>query len=214
MLSRIVLLALGAVVVAAPKAYAQETSPVRWHIMGGVLEPVGNTADLLQTGWDFGFGVTFRNPGQPFGIRLDFNYGSNNATRALLQQGSESTGLNITGGWVDSWNATVNLEAQHFFSNAVYGYLIGGIGAYYTSIQLTEYGYGYVCNPWWYYCYVGSGETVVASNSSTRFGWNAGAGIGFRLASGPTLFVEARFTQVQTSGQSLETIPILIGMRF
>ncbi|HYC09242.1 MAG TPA: hypothetical protein VEC10_06350, partial [Steroidobacteraceae bacterium] len=62
MLSRIVLLALGAVVGAAPKAYAQETSPVRWHIMGGVLEPVGNTADLLQTGWDFGFGVTFRNP--------------------------------------------------------------------------------------------------------------------------------------------------------
>ena len=32
------------------------------------------------------------------------------------------------------------------------GYVVGGVGAYYTQISLTEYGYGYVCNPWWGYC--------------------------------------------------------------
>ena len=214
MWSRISLLALGVMLLAAPRVHAQETSPVRWHIEGGIMQPVGNTNDLLQTGWDFGFGVTFRTPGQPLGIRLDFNYATNNASRTLLNEGSESTGLNITGGWVDQWSGTVNLEAQHLFTNVMYGYLIAGVGAYYTSVQLTEYGYGYVCNPWWGYCYIASGNSVVASNSSTRFGWNAGAGLSFRLQGGSTLFVEARYTQVETSGQSIEEIPITVGIRF
>ena len=214
MFRRVVLFAFAMVIVAVPRVHAQETSPVRWHIMGGVNEPVSNTSDLLHTGWNVGFGVTFRQPGEPFGIRLDFNYASNDASNALINQGGAATGLQINGGWADTWSGSVNLEAQHLFSNAVYGYLIGGIGFSYTSIQLTEYGYGYVCNPWWGYCYAGSGNSVVAANDSTRFTWNAGGGLAFRLRAGPTLFVEARYTQVQTSPQSMEFVPILVGLRF
>lgn len=211
---RIMFVVLSTLFAAAPRVYAQESSPVRWHVMGGVSQPVGGTNDLLLTGWNVGFGVTVRQPGEALGLRLDFDYGSNNATRNLINQGGASTGLQITGGWADSWSGTANLEAQHLFSNAMYGYLIGGIGFYYNSVQLTEYGYGYVCNPWWGYCYIGSGNVVVATNSSTRFGWNAGGGLAFRLRSGPTLLVEARYTQVQTSPQILKMIPILVGVRF
>ena len=186
---------------------------MRWYLFGGANPPLGNTSDILQSGWDFGFALAWREPGHPLGVRLDLNYASNNATRALLSEGSAATGLNITGGWADIWSASLNLEAQHLFSPTTYGYLIGGIGAYYTQVQLTEYGYGYVCNPWWGYCYYGTGNSVVASNSTTRFGWNGGVGMAFRLQ-GPTLFIEARYTRIETSPQPLEFIPVTIGLRF
>ena len=57
------------------------------------------------------------------------------------------------------------------------------------------------------------GNAVVASNSTTRFGWNGGVGMAFRLQ-GPTLFIEARYTRIETSPQPLEFIPITIGWRF
>jgi len=198
---------------AAPAAFAQEYSPVRWYIFGGANAPLSNTSDILQTGYDLGFAVTWREPGHPIGVRFDLNYASNNVTRALLNQGSVATGLNITGGWADIWSGSVNLEAQHLFSSTTYGYLIGGVGAYYTQMQLTQYGYGYVCDPWWGYCYYGTGNAVVASNSATKFGWNGGVGMAFRLQ-GPTLFIEARYTRIETSPQPLEFVPITIGLRF
>ena len=142
MLPRLALCAFTALLAAAPGAFAQEYSPVRWYLFGGANPPLGNTSDILQSGWDFGFALAWREPGHPLGVRLDLNYASNNATRALLSEGSAATGLNITGGWADIWSASLNLEAQHLFSPTTYGYLIGGIGAYYTQVQLTEYGYG------------------------------------------------------------------------
>ena len=213
MSSRLALCACAALLAAAPDAFAQEYSPVRWYMMGGANPPVGQTNEFLQAGWDFGFAVAWREPGHPLGLRLDLNYASNNATKALQNAGSVATGLNITGGWADIWSASLNVEAQHLFSPTTYGYLIGGVGAYYTELQLTEYGYGYVCNPWWGYCYSGTGNVVVASNSTTRFGWNGGVGMAFRLQ-GPTLFIEARYTRIETSPQPLEFIPVTIGLRF
>jgi len=150
---RLALCIFAVLLAAAPRAFAQEYSPLRWYLMGGANATVGSTSDLLQTGYNLGVAVVWREPGRPVGIRLDLNYASNNATRALQSLGSAATGLNITGGWSDIWSASVNLEAQHLFSSTTYGYLIGGIGLYYTEVQLTEYGYGYVCNPWWGYCY-------------------------------------------------------------
>ena len=213
MLQRLALCAFVLLLAAAPRAFAQEYSPLRWYMFGGVNAPLSNTGDILQTGYDLGFAVAWREPGHPVGVRLDINYASNNATRALLSEGAAATGLNITGGWANIWSASVNLEAQHLLSSTTYAYLIGGVGAYYTEVQLTEYGYGYVCNPWWGYCYYGNGNAVVASNSTTRFGWNGGVGMAFRLQ-GSTLFIEARYTRIETSPQPLEFVPITIGLRF
>lgn len=210
---RLALCAFAVLLAVAPRAFAQEYSPLRWYMFGGANAPLSNTSDILQTGYDLGFAVTWREPGHPLGVRLDVNYASNNATRALLNEGSAATGLNISGGWADIWSASVNLEAQHLITPTTYGYLIAGIGAYYTQVQLTEYAYGYVCNPWWGYCYNGTGNAVVASNSTTRFGWNGGVGMAFRLR-GPTLFIEARYTRIGTSPQPLEFIPVTIGLRF
>jgi len=215
-------LALGTLVAAAtPAAYAQYygsnstyENPVQWYVDGGLNVPAGSASNLLSTGWNFGFGVIFRQPSAPFGLRLDFNYSNNNASAHGLYQAANATGMQINGGWADVWSLTGGGEYRVNFNPTTYGYLLAGIGAYYTQVQLTEVGYGYVCNPWWGYCYVGTGNAVVASNASTRFGWNAGAGVGFKLPSGVTLFVEARYTWIDTSNQRIEYIPVLFGVRF
>jgi opacity protein-like surface antigen len=195
-------------------AYAQDDSPVQWQVWGGANVPTGKSSSLLQTGWNFGTGVTFRQPDSPFGLRVDFSYAANNATSHGLYEASSASGLSINGGWADVWSLTANGEYRVSFSDSVRGYVIAGIGAYYTQVQLTEVGYGYVCNPWWGYCYVGTGNTVVASNSSTHFGWNAGLGVDFKLQSGKSLFVEARYTWIDTPHPTIEYIPIVFGVRF
>jgi len=205
--------ALGAVLVGMSTAYAQENSPVRWYMMGGFNTPVGGTADVLSTGWNFGGGLTWRQPGRPFGVRLEFDYSDNGASGKFINSHSSNV-LRIDGGWADVWSITVDPEFQHLFTDTMYGYVVGGIGAYYVSAALTQYGYGYICDPWWGYCYIGTGQAIVASNSSTNFGWNAGAGVSFRLQGGTSLFIEARYNYIDTSPQKFEYIPVVIGLKF
>jgi hypothetical protein len=194
-------------------SYGSTDYPVHWYVMGGLSQPIGsNTNDILQTGWDFGFGVAFRQSGSPFALRVELNYASNNASRALLSEGAQQTGLQVTGGWADLWSLTVNGEARMPLGHGAYGYVVAGGGGYYTQLNITGYGNGYFCYPWWGYCYYGSGP-VVASNNTTKFGWNAGLGVSFPLRNGSNMFVEARYNAIQLP-QTLEYVPITVGWRF
>jgi hypothetical protein len=56
--------------VTAPAAYAQygtasSDRPVQWYVDGGLNVPASDTSKLLNTGWTFGFGVAFTQPGAP-----------------------------------------------------------------------------------------------------------------------------------------------------
>jgi opacity protein-like surface antigen len=214
------LLALGACLSAAPAAQAQfygwgnpDTNPVHWYVMGGVTEPVGNTGNLVQTGWNLGFGMAFTQANTPFSLRLEFQYSDMNATRQSLAQTSQGSGLQVSGGWSEVWTGTLNGEYRVPLSPGVWGYVVAGGGLYYNSVSLTENGFGYVCNPWWGYCYTAVGSYVVDSHSTTKLGWNAGAGVAFRLQGGTQLFVEARFNQMQL-GQAFNYVPITVGLRW
>jgi len=216
MLLRLMLYALVLLVAASAPAYAQSSSdkPVQWHLQGGVNSPTGSASDLLNTGWAFGIGAIYRPPQSPFGVRFDVNYWNNNVSAGGTYQAAGATRLDITGGRVDGWSAVLDGEFHHSFTDTVYGYGLAGIGAYYVNAELTETGVGYVCNPWWYYCYYGTGDVIVASHSSTKFGWNVGLGVGFVLSGGSSLYLEARYTEIDTANESLKYIPIVIGVRF
>lgn len=216
---RLTRFALGAVLVTAcGAACAQQTSDedsiMRWHIMGGANLPAGSSADLLSSGWNFGFGLEVREPDSLFGVRLDFDYSSNNTRNSWLYQRSTtgSGALNINEGWTSIYSASLDLEVRQ--PGAVYGYLLGGVGVYNVGVRLAEYADGYVCNPWWSYCYSGNGHAAFAYDSTTRLGWNAGAGMGFRLQNGSVLFVEARYTWVNTSNQPIQYVPVVLGWRY
>jgi opacity protein-like surface antigen len=47
----------------------------------------------------------------------------------------------------------------------------------------------------------------------TKFGWNAGGGIAFRLRE-TTLFVEARYHRVSTTGRAFTFVPVSVGLLF
>ena len=190
-----------------------DSRPVQLYVLGGFNEPVGQTSDILQGGWDVGFGVAFRQPGSPLALRLEMNYAQNNATNQLINQGTAQSGLQINSGWADLFSVTANAELRFPFTQGSYGYIIGGIGGYYTQISLTTQGYGYVCDPWFGYCYLASGDVIVSQNDVTKFGWNAGAGMSFALRSGMTLFFEARYNEIQTT-QKFEYVPITVGLKF
>ncbi len=208
-------------VLVSPAAFAQyyaggydpDGQPVRWHVMGGVSVPVGSTSDILQTGGHVGVGVSFRQPRSPLALRIDLDYARNNATRQLQNEGSIDSGLQIDGGWADIVSLTANAELRVPLGPAMYGYVIGGVGGYYTRISLTEYGYGYVCSPWWNYCYIAGGDYIVDQHDTTKFGWNAGLGVAFRLGNGMQLFVEGRYNAIQFQ-QNLSYVPITVGLRF
>jgi opacity protein-like surface antigen len=194
--------AMGAVLVTASAAAAAQQSPdqdpvMRWHVTAGANLPAGSSADLLSDGWNFGLGLQLHQPDSPFGLRLDFNYSSNNASNS---------------GWMSIYSASLDVEVRQ--PGAVYGYLLGGVGIYNVGVRLSEYAGGYVCNAWWSYCYSGNGHAAFAYDSTTRFGWNAGAGMGFRLQNGSVVFVEARYTWVNTSIQPVQYIPVLVGWRY
>jgi opacity protein-like surface antigen len=216
-LSRIALLTLPVLLLCARSGLAQEyyyvPGPVHWYFMGGLSQPVGNTNSLLQSGWALGGGLEVRQANAPLSLRFEVNYASNNATHQLIDQGAEATGLNITGGWADTWSGTANLEYRVPFAPNLEAYVVGGVGVYYNRISLTEFGYGYVCNPWWGYCYFASGNLVVAEHDVTKFGWNAGLGVSYALRNGLSLFVEARYNQI-TMPQTFGYVPVTVGLRF
>ena len=219
------LLALAAALILVPAAYAQgpyssyygpyySQDQLPWHgyVLGGFSQPVGNANNVLQGGWDVGGGAIYRPSGSPLALRLELNYSSNNATDQTLSQGAQQTGLAVTGGWADLWSATVNAELRFPLGKGIYGYVVGGVGGYYTQLNIQGYGgYGYVCS-WWGGCYVGPGWGTVY-NDTTKFGWNAGAGASFQLRNGMVMFVEARYNAVQLS-QTLAYVPVTVGIRF
>ena len=123
----------------------------------------------------------------PFGIRVDGSYGELHAKSSLPGFVRTGTTRLITG------TADLVVGARH---GPIQPYLIGGVGAYDLRFQGQE---------------VTTGN--VFSDSTTRFGWNAGLGIAFPVGS-MAIFVEARYTSVSTDGNRFSDSIHTGGSRF
>jgi opacity protein-like surface antigen len=102
----------------------------------------------------------------------------------------------------DETPADVSNQLVYGTANAVYRftssdesrfrpYLIGGLGVYNSKLTGSD----------------------ALDDSSTKFGFNAGAGFDFK-AGGAALFLEGRFHNVFVSGPNVEFFPINVGVRF
>jgi opacity protein-like surface antigen len=169
-------------------ARAQGASGFHFGIAGSAEVPVQNQSDVFTTGWNGTaiLAINFRD--SPFGIRVDGAYGEIN-TKSDLQAfvGTGTTRL-ITG------TADLVIGARH---GPLQPYLIGGVGAYDLRFQGQQ---------------VDTGN--VFSDSTTRFGWNAGLGIAFPVGSAMAIFVEARYTSVSTDGNRFSDSVHTGGSRF
>jgi opacity protein-like surface antigen len=183
--------------------------PVQWFIDGGASVTQGPTGNDFDNGWTFGTGVIIRpEPPGPFALRFDLNYSRSEATSQFLSLNEAATGTAIDNGTLQTVSGFVDGLLDAPFNPWVHFYATAGVGLAYRRIELTQG--GFFCDP--FFC-GGSGRTLVASSDSTRFAWNAGAGVDFLLPRGQSWFVEARYERIETP-QPTEFIPIRFGFRF
>ncbi len=199
----------------APVSLAAD-GPVSWVVNGGFTPTIGTTSDYLKSGWTLGTGVVIQpNSSSPFALQLDLAYSDFNATSNLIQLG-QSQSFRTDGGRGDVWQVTA-AGKYSFPGSGPHGYGLLGIGAYHRYVELTQtaLGTGYICDPWWGYCYPGVvvGDAIVASRSNTKFGFNAGVGVEFPLYDHSAWFIEARYHWIDGS-KATEFIPIQIGYKF
>ena len=175
---------LGAVLMASAGTAPAVAQGAEFSLGGGVTLPLSDFGDAASTGFHGLAGVSFLPSGSPVGIQVD----------GMFQRfGVEGAPDGFDG----------NFQLIQGTANAVYKfrsseetkirpYLIGGVGLY--SFKAT-------------------GDDFPDTGSETDFGINAGAGFDFKVGAAG-LFLEGRFHNVFSEGESLNFIPVTVGVRF
>lgn len=213
----------GAAARAPAQTYYEQTfrpwRPVHWHVQAGYSPTLGQTSKYLDGGWTLGGGLTWQpRRSVPLALRADLSYSYFNATRNLIAINQQASQIQIDEGHGEVFGLSVDGEWRARLSPLTSAFLLAGVGVNHRRIALTQtIALGtYFCDPWFGYCGFGvvPGDIVVASSDTTRFSWNAGAGLDFDLRNGQTFFVEARYVRVETTPQPTEFLPITVGLRF
>jgi opacity protein-like surface antigen len=172
----------------------------------GTNWPQGHLADRADSGWTSSFDFTYNLTPQ-FRLRTEFGYSDNHIN---LKPTLANSVLDITG---SHYNYNLTENAVYAFANGpISFYVIGGLGAYRTTLsvdQIVPVGYW---DPWWGYWY-GYGTSTIASRTTTKLGLNAGVGVSFKTGDAVSIFLETRYTQVQTQ-TTIDYIPFTVGIRF
>jgi opacity protein-like surface antigen len=181
---------------------AQGVGGIHLGLSGGADFPVADQKDVYKTGWN-GTAILALNFGSsPLSLRIDGSYHELETKSALEAFFAGSGKTRIIDGTVD---LVAGPRGQ-----AIEPYLIGGVGAYDLRFR---------------------GQDITTDNAfsytTTRFGWNAGAGLAFRLApdSGSRFFIEARYTSISVGsdrfsnsihagGSRFTFVPVNIGIIF
>jgi hypothetical protein len=206
------------IVASAVSAMAQEEGPVQGYIAGGYSQPMGRLDDVVDGGWNISGGAIYSpSPTKPVAIRFDLGFNTWDASTSAIQSIPGNTGQAlIDGGYVNMWTLTGDVLYQFGKPDHVGGYVGLGIGGYrrYAALTNNVLVPGYICDPWWGYCYTAAvtGSQTVAHDTLTKFGYNASLGITFPVGNG-SMYLEARY-HYMISDPATEFVPILIGYRF
>ncbi len=176
-------------VLAAP-AKGQGGPGVHFGISGGGDFPVSDQKDVFKTGWNGTVLIPINFGIAPVGIRLDGSYHEMNVKNEVFLVSGSSGKARIIDGTVD-----LTLGPH---TGPVQPYFLGGVGAYDMRFR---------------------GEDITTGNAfsdtTTRFGWNAGGGLAFPIGPGGSrFFVEARYTSVSTNGNRFTDSVRTGGSRF
>lgn len=186
--------------------------PVQWFIDAGGSVTQNQTGDFFDNGWSIGTGLNFRpDPAQPFSLRAEVNYNRFEATGEFISLNEQADQTPIDHGSMQTVTGFVDAVLDAPLNPWMRLYALGGVGLGYRRIELTQNG-DFFCNS--FLCGPGFGRnTLVASDDTTHFAWNAGLGLDFPLPAGQSWFVEARYERIETVGAT-EFVPIRIGIRF
>lgn len=212
-----VVLSLLAAAAAFP-AMADDDGPVQGYVAGGYTEPLGHLSDYVDGGWNLSGGAIFSpSPTKPIALRVDLGFNTWDAKTSAIQNIPGNVGQAfVDGGYANMWTLTGDVLFKFGKPDHVGGYIGLGIGGYrrYAALTNTVAVPGYICDPWWGYCYTGvvGANQVVAHDTLTKFGYNAALGVSFPVGSGD-MYLEARYHYV-IGDPATEFVPILLGYRF
>lgn len=188
-------------------------SHVDFSAGGGFSEPTGRAGNNVDTGWNLDFRGGYK-PTRHLALDLDWNYNRWNLNGRALARYGEPAGYTTI--WSLSFLPSVH-GSPHWH---VSPYAMAGPGLYYRNLTLTTPGLvnTVYCDPFWGFCYpatVGVNQ-VVASSTTYKMGFNAGAGLEFRLGeSHVKAFGEARYSRMFTThGTDLTFVPVTFGLRW
>lgn len=230
MRTSVTLLAAAALVAATP-AYAQYEKKLTINFGGGVSVPLSDVKERFGTGFDVAVGVTYHLK-PVFGVQAEYMYHNlDDAARLISVQPSPD--LRLTRQILfESRHSVHNLDLNGVYKPAtdgpIGGYLLGGFGAYYRTINLTTPGTGYttICDPWWYVCYptLVPVDYIIGSKYAWNIGFDVGGGVTYRVGEYAEVYAEARYhyilgnqytlpngNRVKANGQYF---PITFGLRF
>ena len=170
----LIVFSLASVFLALPSVAAgQGAGGFHVGLSGGAVFPVEDQSDVYKTGWEGTLMFLWNFGDSPFGLRLDGTYGELKTKDELTPFFGDGKTRIIDG--------TFDFVIGPHIGAYVQPYILGGVGGYDLRFQGQE---------------VDTGNLF--SDSTTRFGWNAGTGIAFRLGSTTDahVFVEGRYTSI------------------
>jgi opacity protein-like surface antigen len=158
-------------------ASAQGAPGFHIGLSGGADFPVEDQSDAFETGWNGTLILAWNFGESPFGIRLDGSYHELKIKDELL--------VSFTEGKTRILDGTFDFVIGPHIGPYVQPYILGGVGAYDMRFR---------------------GQEIevddIFSDSTTRFGWNAGTGVAFRVGDTTSthVFFEGRYTSISTDG--------------
>ena len=199
-------------------AMADDGGPIQGYIAGGYSQVLGDAGDYLNGGWNLSGGMIWSpSPEKPFGLRFDLGFNTWDATTSAIQSIPGNTGnALIDGGYANMWSLTGDALWRFGKPDHIGGYIGLGIGGYrrYAALTNDVLVPGYICDPYWGYCYTAAveGTNTVAHDTLTKFGYNASLGMTFPVGNGE-MYIEARYHYIPNT-QIDAYVPVLIGYRF
>jgi hypothetical protein len=188
-----------------------------------VNAPVGDTSDVINTGWGITAGVGYNvNRRNAFVGEFQWNRLYANS-QVLLPLSSTLTSPSNLSAFTDLFYVTGNYRYE-LRGRLLGAYLIGGVGWYHRSSNLSQpiaSGSSTVCTPawqWWgFNCVSGfvSVNQTLATSSSSSFGVNGGIGATIRVAEAPyRLYFESRYHYAPNTSIKTEFIQVTFGIRY
>ncbi len=195
--------------------HSPEDTVANVYFAGGYTVATGEAARFVDNGWNVGGGIQWRLAPGPVSLRLDFEYSRNKATNQLLSEGAAANQTQINHGWSELFSNDIDAIVHLPFARGIDPYLLAGGGGAIRRISLTQTvtSGGSYCNDWTGFCSAGHypGDVLVNSKSTGRWEWNAGVGVSFSLGGGDSLFIEARYIEMETPVKT-GFIPIRVGL--
>jgi opacity protein-like surface antigen len=180
-------IALAAIVVVPASSQAQRRSasePVKFSAGLGVAMPMSDFGDVVGTGLHIEGMASKRLSASPAFLRGELGFAHYGDKDNFATTSNQVT-------------AALDLGYNFASSSTVKPYVLGGLGAYRTSLSTD----------------LGAGNATVSDNT-TELGFNAGVGMRFKMG-GHVAYLEGRYiNQGSWEGASIASFPIAFGLEF